>query len=328
MTDLLLTALQHVRDGKHASSVLEALFREHQPTAGQAGAWRQALFDAIRAEGFPVWLADELRRDWGARASRLITALSDDASTYIRVNTLRTTVDAVLQDLAPHEPSRCDLPNALRIARPFGLFRTASFQGGWFEQQDLASQRVALALDVRPGMRVIDACAGAGGKALHLAALMQNRGRIVALDVSDEKLHALRTRAARAGADIIETRHISTTKVIKRLAGTADRVLIDAPCSGTGVVRRNPDILLHLTPAMLDELVEMQAAILRRSAVAVKPGGRVVYATCSLLKRESEEQVARFLASTTDFAEVHAFRTMPDEVDEDGFYVAVLQRTA
>lgn len=328
MTDLLRDALQQVRDGAHASSVLERLFREHDPTEGQAAAWRRALHDAIRAEGIPPWLAEMLRRDWGSRATSITTSLQHDAPTYIRVNTIRTTVDDVVRALADHAPVRCDLPEALRIDRPFGLFRAAAFQGGWFEQQDLASQRVAPALDVRPGMRVIDACAGSGGKSLHLAALMQNRGRIIALDVADDKLQALRRRAARAGADIIETRHIGTTKVIKRLAGTADRVLIDAPCSGTGVLRRNPDILWHLTEAMVQELLETQAGILRRSALAVRVGGLVVYATCSLLKSESEEQVARFMASTNDFEEVHAFRTMPDEVDEDGFYVAVLRRIA
>jgi hypothetical protein len=164
VTDLLRDALQQVRDGAHASSVLERLFREHDPTEAQAAAWRRALHDAIRAEGIPPWLADMLRRDWGSRATSITTSLQHDAPTYIRVNTIRTTVDDVVRALADHVPVRCDLPEALRIDRPFGLFRAAAFQGGWFEQQDLASQRVAPALDVRPGMRVIDACAGSGGK--------------------------------------------------------------------------------------------------------------------------------------------------------------------
>jgi len=327
VSSVIREALHAVRGGRHASAVLEEVFRSEQPNAALAASLRAELFGAIRAEGMPAWLREHFHESWGDRTQALADALMHDAPTYVRVNTLRSTSQATIAALASHQPSACNLEHALRIGQPFGLFRTEAFRNGWFEQQDLASQRVALDLDVRPGMRVVDACAGAGGKTLQMASLMQNRGRIIAIDVVERKLDELRRRAQRAGVTIAETRLGISTKTVKRLAGTADRVLIDAPCSGTGVLRRNPDIMLHLTQQMLYELITMQASILRRGALAAKPGGRVIYATCSLLRSESEDQVQRFLQEHADFTLVAEHRTMPDTVAEDGMYWAIMERT-
>ncbi|MBU3741116.1 MAG: RsmB/NOP family class I SAM-dependent RNA methyltransferase [Candidatus Kapabacteria bacterium] len=327
MSNVIREAFDAVRGGRHASAVLEEVFRVEHPDATRAASLRAELFGAIRAAGMPAWLHARLRKAWGERTQALVDALMHDAPTFVRVNTLRTTTPAAASAMAAHQPARCDLETALRIGQPFGLFRTEAFRNGWFEQQDLASQRVALDLDVRPGMRVVDACAGAGGKTLQMAALMQNRGRIIAIDVVERKLDDLHRRAQRAGVHIVETRHAASTKTVKRLASTADRVLIDAPCSGTGVLRRNPDIMLHVTEPMLDELIIMQAGILRRGAMAVKPGGRVVYATCSLLRSESEDQVRNFLQGHGHFTLIAEHRTMPDMVAEDGMYWAVMERS-
>lgn len=170
-----------------------------------------------------------------------------------------------------------------------------AFKQGLFEVHDAASQMVAPLLEVAPGMRVIDGCAGAGGKTLHIAALMQNKGKILALDVHDWKLAELRKRAARAGVDIAETRTIESSKTIKRLAGHADRLLLDVPCSGPGVLRRNPDAKWKLSEKEIDRLAAEQQDLLIRYSNMVKPGGKLVYATCSILPSANEKQIQRFL---------------------------------
>jgi 16S rRNA (cytosine967-C5)-methyltransferase len=175
-------------------------------------------------------------------------------------------------------------------------------------------------------MRVIDACAGTGGKTLHLAALMQNKGRIIALDTAIWKLDVLKQRALRAGVAIIETKPIETTKVIKRLAGTADRVLIDAPCSGLGVLRRNPDAKWKITPAKVQKLIAEQREILGSYCRMVKPGGMLVYATCSILPSENRTQVDNFLAAHPEFTFADDKTIGPDTDNCDGFYMARMRR--
>jgi len=331
--------------GKHLSSALEDLFRQAQPDEDTASLIRTTLTRAIRfgdlqgaLQGtlgrtasnahlhLPEWLRLRLAASLGDRLPEFLDRSAADAPVVIRVNTLRTTVEACCTELAPFHPEPLEA-DAVHIRRPFGLFRSEAFQRGWFEQQDATSQRVSRTLAPEPGMRVVDSCAGAGGKSLHLAALMQNRGRILSLDVVPEKLEATRKRAARAGADIIETRLIDTTKVVKRMAGTADRVLIDAPCSGTGVLRRNPDIPWHLSEGGLQELLETQRSILRLHSRLLKPGGRLVYATCSVLNEEGPEQVRAFIEEQPEFVLVETWSTLPGEQDGDGFYAAVLTRS-
>ncbi len=331
--------------GRHLSSAIEDLFRALNPDADLAERLRSILIRSIRTGDLhgvlqsssaspidhthlylPNWLKDRLQHSLGSDYEAFLNASCAEAPTFIRVNTLKTSVDACIEALAPFHPQFVE-HEVVRVDQPFGMFRSDAFQAGWFEQQDRTSQRVSRSLGVEPGMRVVDSCAGAGGKSLHLAALMQNRGRVIAMDIVEEKLEACRRRAARAGADIIETRLIDTTKVVKRQAGTADRVLIDAPCTGTGVLRRNPDILWHLSEGGFAELLETQARILRLHSRMLKPGGRLVYATCSALNEEGPDQVRAFLAEHPEFACTEEWSTMPEEAGGDSFYTATLTRS-
>ncbi len=176
-------------------------------------------------------------------------------------------------------------------------------------------------------MRVIDACAGGGGKTLHLAALMQNRGRILALDVHGWKLEELRRRCRRAGVDIVETRLIENSKSVKRLQDSADRLLLDVPCSGMGVLRRNPDAKWKLSPEQLQRLELEQATILERYSAMVKVGGKMVYATCSILPAENERQIERFLSTRAGSWELEQqWHSEPQSQGWDGFFAARLRR--
>lgn len=321
------------------SSEMHVLFRSLDADEELTSRIRDIIFQAVRYGDVEAALRGELegvvdlKRAWPSRHAENLfeptEAMLLRAPVFLRVNTLKTTPGLCAAALAAHNAELVHPTSpVLKVHKPFGLFRSAEFHNGWFEQQDINSQKVAAALDVRPGMRVFDACAGAGGKTLQLAALMQNKGRIVALDVSDDKLRQLQKRAARAGADIIEPRLITSTKTIKRLAASADRVLIDAPCSGTGVLRRNPDIPWHMSRALLDELLETQSDILRRNALTVKPGGLVVYATCSILDAEGIDQVRAFVHANPSFSIVSSTTYATGEDGGDGFYVAVLSRSA
>ena len=194
--------------------------------------------------------------------------------------------------------------------------------------QDLNSQRIAPELGVRSGERVIDACAGAGGKSLHLAALMKNKGKVLALDVHEKKLTSLRERATRAGATIIETRLIESTKVIKRLEEGADRILLDVPCSGIGVLRRNPDTKWKLKPEDLERLSQTQREILASYTRMCRPGGVIVYATCSIMPSENSLQVHRFLSQNEARFSLEKEETLfPERDGADGFYFARIKRS-
>lgn len=326
MTDLAFDAV--VERGKHLSSVLAAMFAQIKPDQAEATAIRNELYGRVRALGMPHFLRERIEGVYGrSTGEAIIASCMQDAPVFIRPNTLRATCDGV-QRAIPGSILRTDFGfDALEIPEPYGLFRTQAYLDGWFEQQDLASQRVSHTLRLTPGLRVVDACAGAGGKSLHIAALMKNTGRIIALDVSEQKLNTLRKRAAHAGVSIIDARPIISTKIMKRLADTADRVLLDVPCSGTGVLRRNPDIMVHVTESSLNELLQIQADILRRNARSAKSGGYVCYANCSILPEEGRMQIERFLQENDNmFTLVEEWQTLPHEVDCDGFYVALLQR--
>ncbi|MFN0214707.1 MAG: RsmB/NOP family class I SAM-dependent RNA methyltransferase, partial [Saprospiraceae bacterium] len=203
-----------------------------------------------------------------------------------------------------------------------------AFRKGWFEMQDYSSQLVAPLLAPQAGMRVVDACAGGGGKTLHLAALMENKGSLIALDTQAWKLDELRNRARRAGASNIETRAIENRKIIKRLYGSADRLLLDVPCSGLGILRRNPDAKWKLLPERIEQLRGTQQEILQNYSAITKPGGRMVYATCSILPSENQEQVEKFLKSGAGkgFKLLEERRIVPQDQGFDGFYMALLTR--
>jgi 16S rRNA (cytosine967-C5)-methyltransferase len=220
-------------------------------------------------------------------------------------------------------------PDALLLNERRNVFRTKAFGQGFFEVQDASSQLVAPFLQAEPGMRVIDACAGAGGKSLHLAAIMKNKGKIIALDTEQWKLKELRRRAKRNGVDIIEARDISSSKVIKRLHDKADRLLLDVPCSGLGVLKRNPDAKWKLQPEYIDNLKNIQANILSEYSAMLKPDGIMVYATCSILPGENQMQVERFLSENNNrFSLLEQKFISPAESGFDGFYMARIIRNA
>jgi 16S rRNA (cytosine967-C5)-methyltransferase len=195
-----------------------------------------------------------------------------------------------------------------------------------FEVQDAASQLIAPFLRVAPGMRVVDACAGAGGKTLHLAAMMKNKGRIIAMDVEALKLEELQKRAKRAGVSNLEVKRIESSKTIKRLENSADRLLLDVPCSGLGVLKRNPDAKWKLSPEFIENVKELQQHILQDYCNMLKKDGLMVYSTCSILPSENEQQVENFLAQHGDKFELidqkHAWPTD----GFDGFYMALLRK--
>lgn len=282
-------------------------------------------------ESIPDWLDELGQKELGKKWDAEIAALNVEADVVLRTNTLKTTPEklkAILFDLDLETEPVQGVPNALKLKERANVFQTPAFKEGWFEVQDASSQLVADFLDVKPGMRVVDACAGAGGKALHLASLMENKGQLIALDIYANKLNELKRRAKRAGAFNIETRHIDSTKVIKKLHEKADRVLIDAPCSGLGVLRRNPDAKWKLQPEFIENIKQTQAEILDQYSKMVKPGGQLVYATCSVLPSENDKQIKKFLNSENgkSFNLAKEKTILPSKSGYDGFYMALLTK--
>lgn len=293
----------------------------------------------------PDWLWQQLAEQWGeSEAEQLGAFLNQPASVDLRVNTLRATRETVVAALAaaqivalptPHAP------NGLRLPERQPLSALESFKQGWFEIQDEGSQLIAPLLSPKPGETVVDLCAGGGGKTLHLAALMHNRGRIVATDLDERRLARMGQRSKRAGVRIIRTialRHERDPK-LKHLEGGADAVLVDAPCSGLGTLRRHPEIKWRLQTTQVEAYHYRQCALLEAGARLTRPGGRLLYATCSLLQRENQAVVAAFLADNKNFT-VRPISTMaslpptapflmllPHQTGTDGFFAALLQRS-
>ena len=283
-------------------------------------------------ESIPDWLDALGEKELGNTVwTKEISALNEQADVILRVNTLKTSkekLQAELFDLDTETEFLKEYPNALKLKERTNVFTTEAFKNGHFEVQDASSQLVADFLNVKSGMRVVDACAGAGGKTLHLASLMENKGQIIALDIYANKLNELKRRAKRNGAHNIETRLIDSTKVIKKLNAKADRVLIDAPCSGLGVLRRNPDAKWKLQPDFIETIKKTQQEILQQYSKMVKKGGQLVYATCSILPSENQEQVDNFLSSEfgKDFTFVKDKKILAHKSGYDGFYMAQLER--
>lgn len=282
-------------------------------------------------ESIPDWMDELGVRELGEKVwEKEIHALNEQAPVVLRVNTLKTNRDKLRSVLKDEniltEPIK-GFPDALQLVERANVFKTEAFKNGNFEVQDASSQMVARFMEVEPGMRVVDTCAGAGGKTLHIAALMENKGQIIATDIYENKLKELKRRAKRAGAHNIDPRAIETTKVIKKLYGTADRVLIDAPCSGLGVLSRNPDAKWKLQPEFLDKIRATQIEILDQYSRIVKPGGKLVYATCSILPSENQEQVEKFLnrEAGKNFKLVKDQKILSSVTGYDGFYMALLE---
>ncbi|MBM3507738.1 MAG: RsmB/NOP family class I SAM-dependent RNA methyltransferase [Alphaproteobacteria bacterium] len=318
----------------------------------------RAAVAAVRAvgDGAPDWalgnyppLLDEpLREVFGDDAAAETAALAERAPADLRVNTLKADRDAAIAALAREgitaQPTPLS-PVGLRLDARANVAGSNAFRDGLVEVQDEGSQLVALLVGARPGETVIDWCAGGGGKTLALAAQMQNEGRLIAFDVAETRLEAASHRIARAGVTIIETRpmHEAAT-VLGSIGEGADRVLVDAPCSGSGAWRRNPAAKWRTTPATIAGHAGQQQAILASAAGAVRPGGSLVYVTCSLFRAENQNQVDGFLAAHRNFrlgsvaarwrevigpdppSEMPLLLLTPLENNTDGFFIAILYR--
>ncbi|CCQ12831.1 tRNA and rRNA cytosine-C5-methylase [Pseudoalteromonas luteoviolacea B = ATCC 29581] len=288
------------------------------------------LQSASQAEllSYPDFINDIAQQDLGEQWPIVAKAMNSRPATYLRCNTLKGTATELQNKLETERTQTQYLEgDALKVDSGANIFKTKAFHDGWFEMQDIGSQQIAPLLDVKSGMRVADACCGAGGKSLHLAALMNNKGYVLALDIHEHKLTTLKKRAKRAGVHMIETRLIKNNKTIKRLKDKFDRVLLDVPCSGTGVFKRNPDAKWHLDEDGLNALGQLQREILQRYTQMCKPGGKVVYATCSILNQENRAQVDTFLANNPEFSLTEERQLLPGiNTEGDGFYAAVLTR--
>ncbi|WP_396139136.1 RsmB/NOP family class I SAM-dependent RNA methyltransferase, partial [Flavobacterium sp.] len=283
-------------------------------------------------ESIPDWMDELGVKELGEEIwTKELSAQNEQAKVILRVNKLKTTKEklrAILMDLNIETEFHNDYPDALILTERANVFLTDAFKDGFFEVQDASSQLVAYFLDVKPGMRVVDTCAGAGGKTLHLASLMENKGQLIAMDLYESKLKQLKIRAKRNGAFNIEPRVIESTKTIKKLHEKADRVLIDAPCSGLGVLKRNPDSKWKLQPEFIENIKKIQAEVLENYSKIVKPGGKLVYATCSVLPSENQEQIKHFLSTEIgkEFTFVQDKKVLAHESGFDGFYMALLER--
>ncbi|MBK1882213.1 RNA methyltransferase [Luteolibacter pohnpeiensis] len=278
---------------------------------------------AIR-ESIPDWLDElgvvELGDAWDAE----IAALNQRAPVYLRVNTLCATRDQAISWLAENHVTASEvpgLPDALVLPAGKVLPKPLRLDGR-IEIQDAGSQMISPLVDPQPGERIIDACSGAGGKSLHLAALMQNEGRVFGMDVDQKKLSELERRAKRARASCLKTKLIVET-MAEDFAGVADRLLIDSPCSGLGTLKRQPDLKWRLKPAQLDRVRAIQQELLENYTAMLKPGGRLVYATCSILPSENRQQVDRLIASG-GFSLIKEKPVSPHQTGFDGFYAAAL----
>jgi 16S rRNA (cytosine967-C5)-methyltransferase len=284
----------------------------------------------------PAWLEAKLAATLGPDE---LPALLERAPLDLRVNRLKATREAVLDEL-PHAVPGTLSPDALRLPEGTKVEALPAFVEGRVEVQDEGSQLIAAACAAHPGALVVDLCAGAGGKTLALAAAMEGQGRLIACDVDRPRLSRLAPRAERAGATFIETRLLDGGREAKALAdlvGQADVVLIDAPCSGTGTWRRNPEARWRLTPERLERLRAMQAHVLACGAPLVKPGGRLVYAVCSLLDEEGKDRVETFLVANPGWEVIDPLpvgrahgtgrRLTPARDGSDGFFIAALVRT-
>lgn len=303
---------------------------------------------AVRCD-LPDWLYERLSAQLGeAEVESLARMLNQPAPLDLRVNTLKADRPAVLERLAADgiaaDAGRWS-PVAIRLQDKPALSKHPLFLDGSFEVQDEGSQLLGLLLAPRRGEMVVDFCAGAGGKTLILGALMKNSGRLYAFDVSDKRLANLKPRLARSGLSNVHPVRIEHERdaKVKRLSGKIDRVLVDAPCSGLGTLRRNPDLKWRQSEQSVAELTAKQSAILAGAAALVRPGGRLVYATCSLLAAENDEVVDAFLAAHPEFVQVPAdealakqggelsgerLRLLPHRHGTDGFFAAILEKKA
>lgn len=314
--------------------IYQYLFNAEGSTDKNLEARIRAEYDRIKGnrairESIPDWMdilcANEIGNDWDGE----IASLNRIPPIVLRVNRLKIERDELQSRLLDEgvETKTLDSPDALILKGRAPVFGTKAFHQGLFELQDHSSQQVAPFLQVEAGMRVIDACAGNGGKTLHLASLMGNKGKIVALDVAEWKLQELQRRAKRAGVSMVETRPIVSLKTVKRLKESADRLLLDVPCSGLGVMKRNPDSKWRLSHGKIEELRRVQGEILIKYSPMLRPGGKIVYSTCSILPSENGRQVRVFLEQSNGQYVLEEEKAIsPAQSGFDGFYMARIRR--
>lgn len=279
-------------------------------------------------ESVPDWLDELGEKELGEHWNAELAAMNHKAEVYLRANTLKTEVGKLAGLLGQRgvETTRVEgCSDALKLKERSNVFGLPEFKEGLFEVQDAGSQIITDFLDVEPGQRVVDACAGAGGKSLHIAAKLKNKGKLIAMDVEEYKLAELKKRARRNGVDTIETRLIES-KTIKRMHNSADRLLLDVPCSGLGVLKRNPDSKWKLKPEFIEEIRKVQEEILFDYSKILRAGGKMVYATCSILPSEGERHVRKFLRKNKAFELLEEKRVSPARDGFDGFYMALIQK--
>ncbi|WP_317899176.1 RsmB/NOP family class I SAM-dependent RNA methyltransferase [Aurantibacillus circumpalustris] len=282
-------------------------------------------------ESYPDWLwelgCNELGEEtWLKQA----VAMNEQASVFLRVNALKTNKQKLSEALLADKietSSVENVENALRLSKRENVFQTKTFKEGWFEVQDAGSQLISEFLDPKTNDLVIDACAGAGGKSLHLSALMKNKGKVISLDIEAWKLEELKKRAKRAGASNIETRVIEPDQTINKLHNKATKLLLDVPCSGLGVLKRNPDAKWKLTAETIERTKKIQESILSDYSKMLSTGGLMVYSTCSILPSENQHQVSTFLNNNANFELLKDSTLLPSE-GFDGFYMALLKKTS
>ncbi len=280
-------------------------------------------------ESYPDWLwnlgIEELGEELWIKEA---LAMNEQAQVVLRVNTLKTEPKKLIEEFTKTNIALKEIDgieNAIQLVKRENVFQNNFFKLGWFEVQDAGSQVISMFLDPKPNQFVIDACAGAGGKSLHIAALMNNKGKLISMDVEGFKLEELKKRAKRAGVFNVETRVIEDSKTIKRLEAKADKLLLDVPCSGLGVIKRNPDAKWKLSLEVIERTKKLQEKILNEYCEMVKVGGEMVYSTCSILPSENKEQVDLFLKSHSNFEFIVDKTILPSQ-GFDGFYMARLKR--
>jgi len=290
---------------------------------------RLAQLDGVQdKESYSEWFNELASSQLGDKWPEIARNMNVPNTVNIRVNTLKASPEEVLEELEAHNIEVHPHPvfeNAFYLEGRPRLNNIPGFQNGNFEVQDAGSQQIGYFLNPSPGSTTIDACAGAGGKTLLLGALMQNQGQLIAMDVEGRKLGELKKRTQRSGLDIVDTRAWEEPKILEKLTETADYLLLDVPCSGTGVIKREPDTKWKLQPEHLERLEGVQADILHRYPRMLKSGGTLVYATCSILPMENGHQVRQFLENNDDFELVEE-RTVDPGAHNDGFYMAKMKK--
>lgn len=279
---------------------------------------------------YPDWLWELGTQEMGKEQwEKEALAMNEQAPVFIRANTLKTSIQKLAEALKKENIETTEVAgveHALQLVKRENVFKTKAFKEGWFEVQDAGSQLISEYLAPKPNEFVIDACAGAGGKSLHLAALMNNKGKIISMDLEAFKLEELKKRTKRAGIFNTETKIIEADKTIKSLENKADKLLLDVPCSGLGVIKRNPDAKWKLSAEVIERTKVIQKTIISDYSTMLKINGIMVYSTCSILPSENQNQVHQFLEQHKNFELVSEKSLLPSE-GFDGFYMAKIKRT-